>query len=103
MSRPEFEQAIRNNPYSPDGGKTVHLFICNKLPTSVDYDFLESLKAGSEDYALVGNVFYLHAPDGIGRSTLVQKMGKAFPGIEMTARNLNTINKLAGMLDKSGS
>lgn len=97
LSGADFEKAIANNPYDADAGKAVHFFFCHKAPKSVDYELLDSLKAGSEDYTLVGNVFYLHAPDGIGRSLLVQKMGKAFPGVTMTARNLNTITKLAEM------
>ncbi|MDH4256463.1 MAG: DUF1697 domain-containing protein [Gammaproteobacteria bacterium] len=103
LSREEFEKALSNNPYNADAGKTVHLFFCDRVPTSVDYDFLESIKASSEDFALVGRVFYFHAPNGIGRSILVQKMHRAFPGVVMTARNLNTINKLAQMLGNSRS
>lgn len=98
MSRADFEKAIKNNPYGPDGGKTVHFFFCSKVPTTVDYDFLESIKDDSEDYTLIGNVLYFYAPKGVGRSAFVQRMAKAFPGIEMTARNVNTINKLAQML-----
>ena len=55
---------------------------------------------GFWNITLVYKVFYLHAPDGIGRSKLVEKMGKAFIGITMTARNLNTVNKLAVMVDE---
>ena len=62
--------------------------------------FLESLKVPSEKYKLVGNVLYLYAPDGIGRSKLVEKMGKAFSKVAMTARNLNTINKLLEMIER---
>jgi len=43
-------------------------------------------------------VFYLHAPDGIGRSKLVIKLGR-FIGVEMTARNANTVAKLCEMLE----
>ena len=98
MSGSDLGKAIANNPYRGAGGSTVHFFFCDKAPKSVDYDLLDTLKIGSERYELVGKVFYLHAPDGIGRSILVQKLGKAIPGVTMTARNLNTISKLAAML-----
>lgn len=103
ISREEFENAMMNNPYNPDAGKAVHFFFCNKVPTSVNYEHLESLKDDSEQFSLIGDVLYLYAPKGIGRSVLVQKMGKAFPGIGMTARNMNTMNKLADMLDNPRS
>jgi uncharacterized protein (DUF1697 family) len=45
-------------------------------------------------------VFYLYAPEGIGRSKLAEKLGKAFPGTSMTGRNLNTINKLLEMIGR---
>ena len=64
----------------------------------MDFELLDALRAASEHYTLTGKVFYLHAPDGIARSELVAKMGKAFPGVTMTARNLNTVRKLADML-----
>ncbi len=98
MNRTEFERAMMNCPYGSDAGKAVHFFFCREVPKSVDYDLLESLKGDSEHFSLVGKVFYLYAPNGIGRSILVQKIGKAFPGIEMTARNMNTMNKLADIL-----
>lgn len=97
MNREELYEAAANNPYQPDQGKMVHFFFFDKDPESVDYGLLNALRAGSEEYKLVGRVFYLHAPEGIGRSKLVEKLAKAFPRVNMTARNLNTINKLLEM------
>jgi uncharacterized protein (DUF1697 family) len=98
LSGADLEKAMTNNPYKTGEGKAIHFFFCDEAPKSVDYELLESLRAKSEEYKLAGKVFYLHAPDGIGRSKLVEKMGKAFAGVTMTARNLNTINKLAEMI-----
>lgn len=89
--------AEAGNPFPADVGKAVHFFFLDQAPASVDYELLDSLKAPSEDYKLTGKVFYLYAPDGIGRSKLVDKIGKALPGVTMTARNLNTIRKLLEM------
>jgi uncharacterized protein (DUF1697 family) len=97
LTAAELRQALERNPYSPQEGKHLHLFFCDKTPASMDANYLHSLKSPGEEYTLVGKVFYLHAPDGIGRSKLAEKMGKAFPGVNMTARNLNTVKKLAEM------
>ncbi|MEZ4771996.1 MAG: DUF1697 domain-containing protein [Bacteroidia bacterium] len=98
LSKNELAQAVANNPYKTSEGKTVHFFFCDKVPQDVNYELLDSLKIESEAYMLIDQVLYLHTPDGIGRSKLVEKMGKAFPAVTMTARNLNTINKLMEMV-----
>jgi uncharacterized protein (DUF1697 family) len=94
LTAAELGQAVERNPYSPKEGKHLHLFFCDRTPDSPDTGYLDSLKAPTEEYRLVGKVLYLHAPDGIGRSKLAEKLGKAFPGVNMTARNLNTVRKL---------
>ncbi|MCB9286514.1 MAG: DUF1697 domain-containing protein [Lewinellaceae bacterium] len=98
LSTAGLKKAAANNPYKTDQGKTVHFFFLEEEPTSVNYEFLDALKTDSEEYKLIEKVFYLHAPEGIGRSKLVEKIGKAFPPVTMTARNLNTINKLLEMI-----
>lgn len=98
LSKDELQKASAQNPYDPDTGKAVHFFFFKEEPKDVDQDLLKSLKADSEAYKLVDKVFYLHAPNGIGRSRLVAKLHKVFPGTVITARNLNTINKLLGMI-----
>lgn len=90
--------AVANCPYESDQGKTIHYFFLDKEPKIFDEALLDSLRADSERYILIERVFYLYAPEGIGRSKLVDKMGKALPGVTMTARNLNTINKLVEMV-----
>lgn len=97
LSQADLKKAIAANPYETDIGKEVHFFFCDKVPAAVDFEFLEQHRVASESYKLVGNVFYLHTPDGIGRSKLAEKMGRAFKGVSMTARNLNTIRKLVSM------
>jgi uncharacterized protein (DUF1697 family) len=57
---------------------------------------LESLKTKSERFALNDRVFYLHAPDGIGRSKLAANAERAL-GVAMTDRNWRTICKVRDM------
>jgi uncharacterized protein (DUF1697 family) len=102
LSGTDLRKAVDNNPYKSGEGRTVHFFFCDKVPKSIDYEFLDSLKVKSEKYQLIGRVFYLHAPNGIACSKLVEKMGRAFTGVTMTARNLNTVNMLAEMFPPPG-
>lgn len=98
LSAEELQNIANNSPYSKDAGKAVHFFFFHKPPEIVDFQLLNSLKADTEYYQLFNNVFYLYAPDGIGRSALASKIDKAFGKAEMTARNLNTVNKLLEMV-----
>ena len=97
LSAEELYTAANNNPYQVTEGKTVHFFFFDSDPLEPDLELLNSLKAESEKFHLEDRVFYLYAPDGIGRSKLVEKVGKAFKGVTMTARNLNTVGKLLEM------
>lgn len=89
----ELAAALTANPYSDAEPKSVHLFFMANEPAA---PHLESLRAfaTSEEFTLSGTVFYLHAPDGIGRSKLAANVEKLL-GEPATARNLNTVNKLS--------
>ncbi len=97
LTAAELRKAMEQNPFTAREGKHLHFFFFDCEPCSVDFALLDSLKAASEDYRLLDRVLYLHAPEGIGRSKLVEKLSKAFPGVTMTARNLNTVKMLAEM------
>jgi uncharacterized protein (DUF1697 family) len=47
-------------------------------------------------FSLAGRVFYLHAPDGIGRSKLAERVERCL-GMPATARNWRTVQKLLEM------
>lgn len=93
----QWREAIDNNPFPTDEGKALHFFFLEEEPVAADLDGLAALKADSESFRLVGTVFYLHAPEGIGRSRLVEKLGK-FIRVPMTARNWNTVARLNEMI-----
>ena len=94
LTQKDFERAVNENPYSTENGKILHLFFLSKTPSGPDFSILEHYKSASEQYELKGRVLYLYAPDGIGRSKLVSKIEKAM-GVPTTARNWNTVQKLA--------
>lgn len=89
--------AISANPYQEAEGKMVHFYFCENTP-SFDFDSAAQLAANAEQYELIGNVFYLFAPNGIGRSKLAAKVEKLL-AVPATARNLNTVQKLQTMID----
>lgn len=92
----EFIAAVENNPFESPRGKEIHLYFCKETPEP-DGARLEKYKSDSEKYHLEGQVFYLFAPDGIGRSKLVANIETCL-GVTVTGRNLNTIHKLQQMV-----
>ena len=60
---------------------------------------LEAAKAETERFKLDSTVFYLHAPDGIGRSRLAAAVEDAL-GIPVTARNWRSTVKIMALADE---
>jgi uncharacterized protein (DUF1697 family) len=91
--------SVESNPFTTaiSEPKTLHFFFLAKPASNPDIDALEEAKAPSESYKLTDQVFYLHAPDGIGRSKLASKAEK-YLGVVTTARNYRTVEKLLSML-----
>lgn len=99
LSQAEFEIAIRNNPFSQAESlpKTLHLGFLANEPENPNLNELEQLKSSGEEFLLKGKVFYLHAPAGIGRSKLTDKIEKHL-GVPMTMRNWNTVLKISQLI-----
>jgi len=95
----EFEKAMAGNPFpeAESEPNTLHLGFLVSKPTNPDLKKLESLKADSERFVLKDAVFYLHAPDGIGRSKLAASSEKLL-GVPMTDRNWRTVCKIQDMV-----
>jgi uncharacterized protein (DUF1697 family) len=90
--------AVRNNPFETSNGKALHFFFLESQPGRPDIDQLMSLKAKTEEFKLGNKILYLYAPDGVGRSKLAAAVEKAM-GVPVTARNWNTVSKLASMFE----
>lgn len=94
----EMEQAAKSNPFpeAESEPKALHLFFLASAPSNPDLIALESLKKRNERFLLKGNVFYLHAPDGVGRSKLAANAERLL-GVPMTGRNWRTVNEIMAM------
>jgi uncharacterized protein (DUF1697 family) len=86
----EMAKVVANNPF-PDrsASQTVAIFLDGALPP----DALKGVKGqANEEIRSSAREIYVHYPDGIGRSKL--RIPAAGEG---TARNMNTVAKLAAM------
>ena len=71
------------------------------MPKHPDFDALEGAKSDGERFALKDGVFYLHAPDGIGRSKLAANAERLL-GVSMTGRNWRTVCKVVAIAKQYG-
>jgi len=89
----DFERVIQQNPFPAEAEadpRALHAGFLASAPERPDLKALESLKSESERFRLVGKVFYLHAPEGVGRSKLAAKAERLL-GVPMTDRNWRTV------------
>lgn len=99
LTAAELRNAAAGNPF-PEAAKepkSLHLYFLADKPQNPDINALNELKTDTESFELIGEVFYLHAPDGIGRSKLAARAEKLL-GVQATARNWNTIVKLLDLI-----
>ena len=92
----EMAKVVANNPF-PDraASQTVAIFLDLAPPR----DILKDIKGqANEELRLGAREIYVHYPDGIGRSKL--RISAAEGG---TARNMNTLAKLAAMAAGGGA
>jgi uncharacterized protein (DUF1697 family) len=99
LTAAELRNAAAANPFpeAENGPKSLHMYFLADTPQNPDIKTLNELKTDNESFNLIGQVFYLHAPDGIGRSKLAARVEKSI-GVRATARNWNTITKLLELI-----
>ncbi|PCI59863.1 MAG: hypothetical protein COB37_10475 [Kordiimonadales bacterium] len=95
LQRDELEAAVSANPF-PEGEadpKMLHLFFLGARPENTDLAVFDQWKKDSESIALIGDVFYLHAREGIGRSKTAERAERLL-AVSATARNWRSSCKI---------
>ncbi len=98
----DLKRVIEENPFpeaETDPGN-LHLCFLAARPDHPDLEKLSRLKKESERFQLTDRVFYLHAPEGVGRSKLAASVGKLL-GVPSTDRNWSTVCKIMDMVEES--
>ncbi|WP_309387159.1 DUF1697 domain-containing protein [Cerasicoccus frondis] len=100
LSLADLEKVIAQNPY-PEAvadPKRLQVGFLAAAPTAPNLEKLETLRIDSERCAIIGKAFYLHAPDGIGKSKIAAGAEKAI-GVPMTVRNWNTVLQIRALAE----
>ena len=95
----QWTDLIAANPY-PDAvepGTHVHVIV---LPASASeaINAFDASGFAPEEMAVIGSELYLHLPDGMGRSKLALAVNRLSEVAAGTARNWNTVQKLAALV-----
>lgn len=95
LSLGELEQAIRDNPFkeAQEQPSLLHLFFLEQVASKADIKKIDEIKLASENYILKDRIFYLHTPDGFGRSKLAIRAEKLLK-VNCTARNWRSVKKI---------
>ncbi|MBX3570195.1 MAG: DUF1697 domain-containing protein [Rhizobiaceae bacterium] len=101
-TRAEWSRVMERNPF-PNAVKVpkfLHAVLLAETPRKANVETVESFAANGEGFAVIGKVAYLYTPGGFGTSKLAEKFDKGI-GVPNTARNWNTVMKLAEMASKA--
>lgn len=97
-SAAEWAELIANNPYRDVVGEPtkLHAALMERAPDPERIAALREKATDTERFAIHGRAFYLHTPDGMGRSRFAPKIEPTLK-IAMTARNWRSVLKLGEM------
>jgi uncharacterized protein (DUF1697 family) len=97
----EWEALVADNPFPDEALRSPGRLIVMCLKTPAAAPALERLKAaqrGPETLRAAGRQLYIVYPDGVGRSRLTGAIIERTLGTRGTARNWNTVLKLAALV-----
>jgi uncharacterized protein (DUF1697 family) len=100
LTADEFAAIAAANPFAVDDSesKYVHVWFLRERATNANTQRMDEIACESETFLLTDTAFYLHAPDGVGRSKLASNVERCLK-VPATARNRRTVSKIEAMLD----
>jgi uncharacterized protein (DUF1697 family) len=93
----EWDEVIARNPFAKAAGNaptTVHAALLEGTPKKEDVERIRACAVKGEDLKVINEVAYVHTPNGFGTCKMAEKFDK-WIGVTNTARNWNTVLKLA--------
>ncbi len=99
-TRDELAAVIDANPFPvPGDPKMLHVTFLDAEPDAAAVEAIEQADTGPDEVTFAGREIYVLYANGMGRSELAKRLGKAKLGVTATDRNWNTVTKLLEMLD----
>lgn len=96
----DWQARMAANPFpeATEPGRFLHMAVLARAPEPDRLDALRAVAGPTERIAVTGETAWLHTPDGFGTSKLAAKFDKGI-GVANTARNWNSVVKLAQMAE----
>lgn len=99
----EWKLLVEHNPFADEErGNLVHAALLAEQPKKEAVGRLKALAVEGDGFAVVGDVAYIHTPNGFSKSKLAERFDK-WIGVENTARNWNTVVKLRELAEKANA
>lgn len=93
----EWDDLIARNPFAraaANAPTTVHAALLESAPKTEDIERVRACAVKAEALEVIENFAYLHTPHGFGKSKMAARFDR-WIGVTNTARNWNTVLKLA--------
>jgi len=87
---------LNEAPFDGDPSRVMLYFRYQRLDADFDDGPFQTLKLPGDQVRVGWDVNYFHAPDGIDRSKLAERMDRLVPA-QLTARNVRTSRALLGL------
>ncbi len=99
-STAELQAALNSNPFQKAGApqETLHVYFLNDLPLAASIRSLDSDRSPGDSFVLHAREIYLHLPNGMARTKLTNAYFDTKLKTVSTARNWNTVAKLAELV-----
>ncbi|MCJ8324894.1 MAG: DUF1697 domain-containing protein [Rhizobiales bacterium] len=97
LEKAQLLAVLAKQSLSFDDEKYVYLYFLQQPAKLAKLADIEALMAIGDEYKLTDDVFYLHCPNGIGKSKLLDKL-EILLGVKTTTRNLRSVKKIIGLL-----
>lgn len=96
----DWQARMATNPFpeATEPSRFLHMAVLSRAPDPERLDALRAVAGANERIAVVGETAWLHTPNGFGTSKLAAKFDKGI-GVPNTARNWNTVVKLAQLAE----
>lgn len=96
----DLHRISRSLNFEGDPSRIYMYFCIEPLPDDFDATPLRDLMSSDDELKVTQDAICYHAPNGVGRSKLAEKIEKLVP-VGLTARNLRTVGKLIDLADRA--
>ena len=101
-----FERLVSENPYPELAAEhtKLHAYVLERAPTAEEIVRLAEKCTGPERFEIKGDVLYLKAPDGLGKSVFAGLLPRTLkvPGTARNWRSVLALLEMAGQSDRGG-